>query len=61
MLWVQRLKRVFGIDVGTCPADGGAVRIISCIEDPDVIEKFFGHSTATGPGVTTAGVDRRDG
>ena len=27
MTWAQRLKRVFGIDVETCPACGGAVRI----------------------------------
>lgn len=33
MTWVQRLRRVFDID--TCPACGGAVRIIACIEDPD--------------------------
>jgi hypothetical protein len=30
----QRLKRVFNIDIETCPACGGAVRIIACIEDP---------------------------
>jgi hypothetical protein len=35
----QRLKRAFGIE--TCPACGGAVRIIACIEDPDVIEKIL--------------------
>ena len=32
--WAQRLKRVFGIDIETCPACGGALRIIACIEDP---------------------------
>ena len=35
MTWAQRLKRVFGIDIHTCPACGGAVRIIACIEDPE--------------------------
>lgn len=29
MTWVQRLKRVFGIDIETRPACGGAVRIIA--------------------------------
>jgi len=29
--------RVFGIDIATCPACGGALRII---EDPVVIEKI---------------------
>jgi hypothetical protein len=43
MSWAQRLKRVFGIDIVTCPACGGAVGIIACIEDPDVIEKILAH------------------
>jgi hypothetical protein len=43
MTWAQRLKRVFGIDIETCPACGGAVRIIACIEDPRVIEKILTH------------------
>lgn len=38
MTWTRRLKRVFGIDIATCPASGGAVRIIACIEDPDVFD-----------------------
>ena len=41
--WMQRLKRVFGIDIETCPACGGAVRIIACIEDAAVIEKILTH------------------
>ena len=36
--WVQRLKRVFHIDIETCNHCGGAVKIIACIEDPAVIE-----------------------
>ncbi len=46
MTWVQRLKRVFGIDVEGCPVCGGAMRIIACIEDPDVIEKILSHLDA---------------
>ena len=41
MTWAQRLKRVFGIDVDTCPSCGGAVRIVACIEDSDVIKKIL--------------------
>jgi hypothetical protein len=41
MTWAQRLKRVFGIDIETCPACGGAVRIVACIEDPQVIGKIL--------------------
>ncbi len=43
MSWAQRLKRVFGIDIETCPACGGALRIIACIEDPLVIKKILTH------------------
>ena len=51
MTWAQRLKRVFGIDIETCPACGGAVRImpkalaplagqaLACIEDAAVMPK----------------------
>ena len=46
--WAQRLKRVFGIDIETCPACGGAMRIIACIEDSDVIEKILTHLDAKG-------------
>jgi hypothetical protein len=46
MTWSQRLKRVFGIDIETCPACGGAVRILACIEDPEVIEKILNHLEA---------------
>jgi hypothetical protein len=42
-LWAQRLKRVFGIDIETCAACGGALRIIACIEDPAVIKKILTH------------------
>jgi hypothetical protein len=34
---------VFNIDTETCPACGGEVRIIGCIEDPLVIEKILTH------------------
>jgi hypothetical protein len=43
MSWAQRLKWVFGIDIGIRPTCGGAVRIIACIEDPVVIEKIVAH------------------
>lgn len=46
MTWAQRLKRVFWIGIETCPACGGAMRIIACIEDPVIIEKIFAHLDA---------------
>jgi hypothetical protein len=46
MSWAQRLERVFGIELQTCPACAGAMRIIACIEDPLVIEKILAHLDA---------------
>ncbi len=43
MTWTQRLKRVFSIAIETCPACGGAVRIVACIEDAEVIERILIH------------------
>lgn len=37
------LKRVFHIDIETCQACGGAVRIIACLEDLVVIKKILNH------------------
>ena len=41
MTWALRLKRVFTIDIKTCMACQGQVKIIACIEDPDVIKKIY--------------------
>ena len=43
MRWAKRLKRVFRIDVETCPKCGGTVQIIASIEDPPVIERILNH------------------
>ena len=43
MTWAQRLKRVFNIDIETCSACGGAMKVIACIEDPVVIKKIPDH------------------
>lgn len=49
MSWAQRLKRVFRIDVETCQAGGGAVKIIASIENPVVIGKILVHVGDTAP------------
>ena len=43
MTSAQRLKRVFKIDIETCEQCGDAVKVIACIEDPDVIRKILSH------------------
>jgi len=40
---MQRLKRVFAIDIETCPECGRTLRFIACIEDPPLIAKILGH------------------
>ena len=34
MSWMQRLKRVFHIDIEHCGVCGGTLRVIACIETP---------------------------
>jgi hypothetical protein len=43
MTWAQRLKRVFNIDMSTCPKCGGEAKVIACIEDQPVIDKILDH------------------
>ncbi len=43
MTWAQRLKRVFNIDINTCPRCGSAVKVIACIEEQEVIDKILAH------------------
>lgn len=43
MTWMQRLKRVFNIDIEKCERCGGRVKVVACIEDPVVIEKILQH------------------
>jgi hypothetical protein len=39
----QRLKRVFDIEIEKCEMCGGKVKVIACIEAPEVIEKILKH------------------
>ena len=43
MNWMQRLKRVFGIDIETCERCGGKVKVIASIENPAVIAHTLKH------------------
>ena len=43
MSWAQLLKRVFAIDMTTCPQCGGPLTILAAIEDPTVIIKILTH------------------
>jgi hypothetical protein len=41
--WAQRLKRVFAIDIESCPDCGGKLRVIACIEAPPLIRRILEH------------------
>ena len=43
MSWAQLLKRIFAIDMTTCPQCGGPLSILAAIEDPSVILKILSH------------------
>ncbi len=51
---MQRLKRVFQIDIELCPHCGGTLRVIASIEDTKVIARILAHIVARdgghGPG-----------
>ena len=51
MSWMQRLRRVFEIDLRHCPRCGGAVRVIAEITDPGLIARILAHRDA-GDGFT---------
>ena len=43
MTWIQRLKRVFNIDMEVCERCGSQVKVIASIEDPAVIAHILKH------------------
>src|SRR5690606_35395177 len=43
MTWMQRLKRVFAIDIDTCQRCGGPLKVIASIEDPELIANILSH------------------
>lgn len=46
MTWAQRLKRVFNIDIETCPRCSGPVKVIACIEEQEVIDRILAYLKA---------------
>ncbi len=54
MTWAQRLKRVFNIDIETCQACGGPMKVIACIEDPVVIRTILTHLDRNAPTTTSS-------
>ena len=47
--WVQRLKRVFNIDITRCPLCDGQLRVIEDVTDPSLIRKILSHVQQRAP------------
>jgi hypothetical protein len=43
LTWMQRLRRVFAIDLSLCPHCGGSLRVIADVTRPDVIDSILEH------------------
>ena len=43
MTWMQRLRRVYDIDVSICPRCGGALKVLAVITEPAVIAPILAH------------------
>jgi ribosomal protein S27E len=43
LTWMQRLKRVFAIEIERCQRCGGALKVIASIEDRVLIERILAH------------------
>ena len=43
MSWMQRLRRVFDIDLRVCPHCGGSLRVLAVVTEPSVIAAIVGH------------------
>jgi hypothetical protein len=53
--WVERLKRVFKLDLEHCPRCGGTLHLIAAIDDPAVIERILAHlERRVSPGASRA-------
>jgi hypothetical protein len=51
--WAELLRRVYAVDILTCPRCGGVRRLLAAIQDPDSIERVL---RAMGVAVARAGV-----
>ena len=43
MGWAKLLKRIFDIDIQTCPECGGRIKVISAILSQQVIKRILSH------------------
>lgn len=53
MSWMERLRRVFAIDLSICPDCGGRLRVIADVTRPDILQRILngrrtGRCTTTG-------------
>ena len=43
MSWMERLKRVFAIDLSICPDCAGRLHVVADVIRPDIIQKVLEH------------------
>src|SRR5690606_36317281 len=48
MTWIQRLKRVFSIEIETCQRCGGKLEVTASIEDAELIRRILQHRAQHG-------------
>lgn len=48
MTWMQRLRRVFAIEIETCQRCGGKLEVIASIEDAELIGRILEHRAQHG-------------
>jgi hypothetical protein len=58
MSWMQRLKRVFAIEIERCRGCGGRLEVIASIEDPALIERILAPREAAQRGGSPGAVGR---
>ena len=49
MTWAERLRRVFRMDITTCPKCGGQLRWIADVTEPGVIRRILLHVQSRAP------------
>ena len=49
MTWAERVRRVFRIDITTCPEGCGRLRWIADVTEPSVIRKILLHVQSRAP------------
>ena len=42
-MWARHLRRVFEVDIGTCPECGADMRVMAAVVDPNEVKRYLSH------------------